>query len=98
MSKFKDINTYPFTKEQLRFFRREIERAGGTDELMIEKEALKTDKGSREIVVCKNMAEYKEKFLVGVYEPLREHLTTNIPYVFWSKLYTSLRKVNPKVK
>lgn len=98
MSTFRSINTFPFTTAQIRMFRREIEKAGGTDELMLEKKALKREGNCMYIAIYKEIEEYKEKFLTGVYEPLREHYNTEIPYVFWSKLYEMLRKVNPKVK
>ena len=98
MSKFIDINTSPFTKKQLRFFRKEIEEAGSTDELMIQKQALKKQNSCREITTYKDIEEYKEKFLIGVYEPLREHYNTKVPYIFWGKLYEFLKKVNPKVQ
>ena len=96
MSKFIDVNTSPFTKKQLRQFRKEIEKSGGTDELMIEKQALKINNGCREIAIYKDIQEYREKYLTGVYEPLREYYNTEVPYVFWSKLYEMLKKVNPK--
>ena len=35
--------TYPFTIDQLKYFRTEIREAGGFDELMLKKEALKQD-------------------------------------------------------
>lgn len=98
MSKFIDINTSPFTKKQLRFFRRELEKAGGTEELMIEKEALKHQDGLSILVTHKDMEDYKKKFLTGIYEPLREHYNTEIPYVFWSKLYEILKKINPHIQ
>jgi hypothetical protein len=95
MSKFIEINTSPFTTKQLRFFRREIERAGGTDELMLEKEALKIEDQRTIIARYEDKEKYKEKFLTGVYAPLREHYDTEVPYVFWSRLYEMLRMVNP---
>ncbi len=98
MSKFIDTNTFPFTKAQLRFFRRELGKAESTDELMKQKEALKTDDSTTVIAIYKDQQEYKEKFLTGVYEPLREYYNTDVPYVFWSKLYDALLAVNPKAK
>lgn len=98
MSKFIEANTFPFTKAQLRFFRRELEKAGSSDELMKQKEALKAETGTTVIAIYKNQHEYREKFLIGVYEPLREYYNTDVPYVFWSKLYDALMAVNPRVK
>lgn len=94
MSKFIEKNTYPFTREQIRLFRKEMEEAGGSEELMIKKEALKTTNGCMEIALYRDIEEYKEKYLSGVYEPLREHYDTEIPYVFWGRLYNALKNVN----
>lgn len=96
MSEFIEINTFPFTKNQLRYFRREIEKAGSTDELMLQKEALKMEDNKIIITKYLDKQKYKEKFLIGIYKPLREHFDTEVPYVFWNRLYEALRKVNPK--
>jgi hypothetical protein len=39
---------------------------------------------------------YKEKFLTGEYEPLKEFLDTEIPYEFWSMFYETLRRWEDK--
>ena len=98
MSTFIDINTFPFTRDQIRAFRRELENMGDFDSLMRAKEALKTKEGCTFICLYDNVAEYKEKYLCGVYEPLREHYSTQVPYTFWGKLYQILKKVNPKIQ
>jgi hypothetical protein len=96
MNTFIEIDTTPFTTRQLRYFRREIEKAGGTDELMLKKEALKIQDGRLIIAKYNNKEKYKEKFLTGIYASLSEHYDTLVPYVFWNRLYEMLRKVNPK--
>ena len=48
--------TYPYTYDQLRFFRNEIKKAGGIDELMILKEALKKDGKTTLILTQENIA------------------------------------------
>jgi hypothetical protein len=98
MSTFIQINTYPFTTEQLRAFRQEIEKSGSFDELMKEKEALKKENGVTFISLYDDINGYKAKYLCRVYEPLRDHYHTSVPYTFWTKLYEMLRKVNPKIK
>ena len=65
---------------------------------MEEKKALKREGGCTFIPLYEDREGYREKFLKGVYEPLREHYNTDVPYVFWSTLYDMLRKVNPKVQ
>jgi len=85
--------TYPYTKDQLQQFKQEIKEAGGVDELMFKKEALKTVNGMRMIVTYKDIESYKEKHLVGVYESLRANFTTEVPYVFWNKLYELLKRI-----
>ncbi len=79
--------TYPYTYDQLRFFRNEIKKAGGIDELMILKEALKKDGKTTLILTQENIESYKKKHIIGVYESLQNNYNTTVPYVFWSKLY-----------
>lgn len=98
MSKFINIDTSPFTKPMLRHFRAELEKAGGTEELMLEKEAVKHQNGLSILVTHTDMEAYKEKHLIGAYEPLREHYNTEIPYVFWGRMYEALKKVNPHIQ
>ena len=85
--------TYPYTFDHLRHFKKEIEEAGGTDELMFRKRALKRKNGMLTIVKYPDIERYKEKYLIGVYESLRPIYTTEVPYVFWSKLYAMLNRI-----
>lgn len=85
--------TYPYTFDQLKQFKREIEEAGGVDELMIKKEALKRTNGSINIVKYEDIEGYKKKYLAGVYESLRPIYKSEVPYVFWSRLYELLQKI-----
>ena len=85
--------TYPYTFDQLRHFKKEIEEAGGTDELMIEKEALEYAEGMTLIRIYKDIEGYKEKHLIGVYESLRPIYTTEVPYIFWNRLYVQLNRI-----
>lgn len=87
------IKTYPYTFDQLRQFKKEIEEAGGVDELMIKKKALKRSKGTTTIIQYKDVEGYKRKYLIGVYESLKNNYTTEVPYVFWSKLYELLNRI-----
>lgn len=66
--------------------------AGDFDTLMRNKLALKTKDGMTMIALYKNIEEYKNKFLVGGYATLRPYYNTEVPYVFWSKLYMTLVK------
>ena len=85
--------TYPYTFDQLRYFEQEIKEAGGVDELMIEKEALIRTDGTTMIATYKDMESYRQKYLVGVYESLRTNYFTEVPYVFWSRLYEMLKRI-----
>lgn len=85
--------TSPFTKEQLLYFKKEIEQAGGTDELMVKKEALEYVEGMTLISIYKDIEGYKEKHLIGVYESLRPIYITEVPYVFWNRLYVQLNRI-----
>ena len=85
--------TSPFTREQLQYFKKEIEQAGGTDELMIKKEALEKVEGMTMIRTYNDIEGYKEKYLISVYESLRPIYTTEVPYVFWNRLYVQLNRI-----
>ena len=55
--------TYPYTFDQLRQFKKEIEEAGGTDELMFRKRALKRKNGMLTIVKYPDIEMYKKNTL-----------------------------------
>ncbi len=82
----------PFNPKHLVKFKRELRRAGDFDTLMRKKQALQTKKGVTYIPLYKDIDEYKQKFLVGGYVTLRPHYHTEVPYVFWSKLYMTFVK------
>jgi hypothetical protein len=83
----------PFTMEQLKYFEDELKEAGGAEELMLRKEALKIINNMTMIAIYKDIEDYKEKYLTEVYKPLRSYYKTEVPYVFWSKLYEKLKKI-----
>ena len=85
--------TYPYTFDQLRFFKKELEEAGGVDELIFLKRALKRKKNMTFIVSYKNIKRYRRKYLTGVYESLRTNYNTEVPYAFWAKLYEMLNRI-----
>lgn len=81
---------HPFTKEQVKHFLNELKEAGGVEELMIKKQSITKSEEKTFIVSYKNIEEYKQKHLTGIYENLRDIYKTEVPYVFWSKLYDKL--------
>jgi hypothetical protein len=83
---------YPYTPEQLQYFLKEIQNAGGVDELMLHKKALKKSGESTMIAKYKDIEAYKEKFITGVYESLKPYYNTEVPYVFWSLMFDALKK------
>lgn len=89
--KFMKPKTYPYTFDQIRFFKKEIEEAGGIDELMITKGALKRENGMIVIVTGVDPEKYRRKYIIGIYKSLQDNYTTHVPYVFWSKLYEMLK-------
>jgi len=91
-------DTFPFTREQLERFRREMDEAGDFDNLMIEKKALVHRKGTRYVAKYFNSEFYKEKYLTGVYEPLREMYDTEYPYSFWSDMYEILQASEKEIE
>lgn len=91
-----NVETHPFTTDQLNHFEKEINKAGDFDELMIQKQALKRDLDMIFIVTHKDIEKYKEKYLVGVYEALRPIYNIEVPYTFWGFLYSALQKRGTK--
>lgn len=83
----------PFTIEQLVFFKGEVMRAGDFDALMIDKKALKLDGVTLVVALYENIEEYKEKFLTGIYEPLRKYFDTQAPYMFWGEMNDMLSQL-----
>jgi hypothetical protein len=88
MQNKKPFKTYPFTKDQLLCFSNELKRAGGDfDALMLGKKALELKGNSLEIVIYKDIEDYKLKFLTGIYESFRMHYDTEAPFIFWGQLF-----------
>jgi hypothetical protein len=82
--------TFPFTKEHIATFKKEINEAGSFNALMFRKSALQRKKGMMFIRNYRNIEKYKSNFLTEVYESLRPMYDTEIPYVFWNALYELL--------
>lgn len=83
---------YPFTSKHFVKFKRELRRVGDFNTLMVMKHALEIKNGLTFIGLYKNIEEYKTKYLRGKYATLRPHYNTEVPYVFWSKLYMEFVK------
>ncbi len=88
-----DTKTYPYTYDQLRHFKKELEEAGGVEELMLKKEAIVRTNGITMIATYKDKESYRQKYLIGVYESLRTNYHTEVPYVFWSKIYELSQRI-----
>jgi len=98
MSKIDDLKTFPFTREQIEAFKKEINDAGGFENLMFKKKALQIYNG-REIVTSERKIEkYKLKFLTGLYESLRPMYDTEIPYFFWNTLHEIILKEHGEIE
>ena len=86
----KQIKTYPFSQEHLKYFEKEMNEVGGFDNLMIQKNAFAHDDGESVVVIYPDIETYKEKYLTGFYESLREHYDTEAAFLFWGRLYEML--------
>ncbi|HKR03961.1 MAG TPA: hypothetical protein VJY62_04930 [Bacteroidia bacterium] len=87
MAKLNEIETFPFRKEHLKQFKKELKMAGSFDELMLQKKAIQRKMGMKYIEIYKDIDQYKSTFLTGAYESLRPFYETEMPYVFWSALH-----------
>lgn len=83
----------PYTLAQLKYFEDEIKDAGGIENLMLRKEALKIVNNMTMIAKYRDIEEYKERYLTGIYKPLRIYYRTEIPYIFWNKLLEKLKNI-----
>jgi hypothetical protein len=94
MTKLKPIteNIFPFKIRQLRYFKNEIEQAGGFHQLMFQKNALELYKGMKFIRNHRNKYLYRSQYLKGIYESLKPFYDTEIPFVFWSAMYETLQR------
>lgn len=87
-----------YNTKQLEHFKKEMGEAGGFDELMLIKNATERKNGSTYITIHKDIEDYKDKFLTGIYEPLRSSYETEVPYVFWGKMYELVKRISPRKK
>ena len=94
MSENYTYNTYPYTHAQIAKFGRELNKAGGFDELMLEKKALVLKEDTRQIATEPNIEEYKQKYLIGAYAKLRPIYNTEVPYSFWCGLYLVMKRTS----
>ena len=83
-----------YTTEQLEHFKKEMNDAGGFEDLMFLKKALEKKRGTVHISRQQDIENYKQKFLTGIYEPLRKSYNTEVPYVFWGKFYEVINKTS----
>lgn len=81
---------FPFNREQLSHFHKELHKAGGFHKLMFQKKALSSRMGIKYICQYHDQNKYRQKYLRGVYEPLRPFYDTEMPFIFWSELYEVL--------
>ena len=81
---------FPFNRDQLNHFNMELKQAGGFHKLMFQKKALCSRMGMKYICQYHDQEKYRNKYLTGVYEPLRPFYDTEMPFIFWSELYEVL--------
>jgi hypothetical protein len=82
---------YPISSIQLSFFAKELQDAGGFDELMLKKKAIERINGSTMIKKYEDIRRYKRIYINGIYKPLQPYFNTKVPYAFWSQLYLALK-------
>lgn len=83
----------PFTIEQLVYFREEVLKARDFDALMIEKKALKLSMTALVITLYPDIEDYREKYLIDIYEPLKKYFNTKTPYIFWKQMDDMLSRL-----
>ena len=71
---------------QLDVAKEELEKAGGFENLMIKKFAMRKEDGNTYVIKHEDIEGYKEVFLTGIYDSLKEFYDANTPYSFWTEL------------
>ncbi|MBI4930181.1 MAG: hypothetical protein HY841_05425 [Bacteroidetes bacterium] len=90
MKRTKNKIKFNYPNDVLVHFEKEIKREGSFEEFLIEKKAVETKNGMN-FIGSYPIDKYKEIFLTGKYDSIRHLYDTEIPYVFWSKLYEALQ-------
>jgi hypothetical protein len=88
----KEANTFPFTESHIKKFKSELEQAGGFEELMVKKKAMKKENEITFVTTFDEIESYKKAFLTGEYESLQPFYDTEMPYTFWIELYRILQR------
>ena len=89
-SKYRNVDIFPFTKNQLTHFQKEMDTAGGFHALMFQKKALEHRLDMKYITKYCDVKRYREKYLIGVYQSLQPFYDTEMPFIFWSEMYEVL--------
>lgn len=92
VNKSSHLTSIQIMPSALSFFVQELKEAGGFDELMILKKALERIDERSVILTYPNAKDYREKYLTGLYRPLRPYYNTKVPYSFWSQLYIVFKR------
>ena len=80
-------SSYRFTEHDIQQFGKELNQAGSIEQLLKEKEAIKTKNGEREIVILENGTGYRETFLSEYSLPGLNAKKLRTPYTLWMTLY-----------
>lgn len=86
----------PYTIEQLQHFADELKLAGSSDALMLNKGAMELKDDGYHIRIYRDVEEYREIYLNGIYGPLKDLYNTTCPIVFWNNLYKAMREAGIK--
>lgn len=78
---------YRFTENDIQLFKQELQKAGSIEQLLRDKEAVKTKKGERTIIVHDDGITYREKHLKEYSLPGVNTKNLRTPYSLWMTLY-----------
>ena len=83
----KNGTEYRFTENDVLLFQKELKQAGRIEQLLQDKEAIKTQKGERKIIVHEDGITYREKHLKEYSLPGVNTKNLRTPYSLWMTLY-----------
>ena len=78
---------YRFTENDIELFQKELKQAGSMEQLLLNKEAVKTQKGERKIIVHDDGITYREKHLKEYSLPGVNTKNLRTPYSIWMTMY-----------
>ncbi|MBI1289503.1 MAG: hypothetical protein GC178_18195 [Flavobacteriales bacterium] len=87
---------YWFTEHDIRQFEMDLNEAGSIGQLLENKEAIRTSKGEREVVILENSTDYRKTHLKEYSIPGLKTKNLRTPYSLWMTLYHRYKAIKER--